>query len=625
MKSLHLFISSVLTMVLCSAHINAQPQGFEQVFTFSNPSHGSTIIETGNGYVFGGYGPSEMYLLKTDFDGNYLWAKEFPLETAWTENDLSNSIISSSDGGFLAVTTVKENGIPKIELLKLDSTGNIEWQKVYGDSLNQFGNTIIKNSEGGYYIVGGMNPSFWYNYFTRAVLIKTDADGNEIWKRYFSEQSIVDRGYLLQEFNDTTLVLAYDDGTLIINPDGEINSQIQTYTGVKVLDIFRDSLIIIGRGSKLSAYDRNRSIVWEKSIFYINDARRLSDGGFLVSQSRYWGSMKLARLDSARQVIWQKECNGTANDIIETSGHDLLITGDYYSEYFDKDFFWLLKTDSAGNYKYLSLISPFNDLHGGDTYNIRWINTGSSEINIDYSTDNGSNWNNLATSYPANEENYTWIVPYNLSDSCQLKITDSSDPLIYDRNDSLFSITTNGDYNYIAINEVKMWIGNNGDGSHSPSSERQGFFWPGGKEATQGAIAGDGLLWGGLVNGELRIGGSSGLHGLQPGNILEDGNPADPNDPRFKVWKSRMDWELLPPGPEKDAYAFDYNNWPVDLGAPWVDVNGDGTYTPGVDHPKYIGDEILFSVANDLDTSLTTALYGTSSHRAGNAMCCLRF
>ncbi len=614
MKPSTLVLTGLLVALFLSSFTKAQSLGFEQVYTFSNPSRGTSVIEVDGGYVFGGYSPSIMYLIKTDIDGNLLWTKEFPQDITWSENDLSKSIISSSNGGFLALKTTKENGIPKIELLKLDSTGNVEWQRTYGDSSNQFGNTLLKNSEGGYYLIGGMNPGFNGNgdSFGRAVMIKVDNQGNEIRKNYYSFPGITNRGYLLQEFNDTTLVLAYDNGALIININGEISVQIQSSPGVKALNILRDSLIIIGRGTRLTAYDSNGNTVWDKiGVVWINDLQNLDDGGFLISQSRYWGIPKLMRLNSARQVIWQREYNGTTNDIVETSGHEFVLAGDYYSDTFEKDFFWVLKIDSLGNYKYLSLVSPFNDLHGGDTYNVTWLNEGSSLINIDYSTNGGSSWENIAESYPADEEGFPWLIPYSYSDSCLLKITDSSDPLIYDMNDSLFSITSNNNYNYIAINEIKMWIGNNGDGSHSPSSETQGFFWPGGKDATQGAIFEDGLVWAGLVNGQLKAGGSFGKHGLQPGNILEDGSPADPNDPVFKVWKSRIDWQLLPSGPEKDAYAYDFNSWPVDLGAPWVDEDGDGEYTPGIDHPKYIGDEILFFVANDLDTSLTTALYGT--------------
>ncbi len=33
-------------------------------------------------------------------------------------------------------------------------------------------------------------------------------------------------------------------------------------------------------------------------------------------------------------------------------------------------------------------------------------------------------------------------------------------------------------YNFIAINEIKMWISNNGDGSHDPNTDGNGLYWP---------------------------------------------------------------------------------------------------------------------------------------------------
>ena len=46
----------------------------------------------------------------------------------------------------------------------------------------------------------------------------------------------------------------------------------------------------------------------------------------------------------------------------------------------------------------------------------------------------------------------------------------------------------------------------------------------------------------------------------------------------------------------------DFQNWPIDQGAPWVDVDGDGEYNPlpsGVDHPKFYGDIVAFFVSAD--------------------------
>ncbi|NDB78822.1 tandem-95 repeat protein, partial [archaeon] len=48
----------------------------------------------------------------------------------------------------------------------------------------------------------------------------------------------------------------------------------------------------------------------------------------------------------------------------------------------------------------------------------------------------------------------------------------------------------------------------------------------------------------------------------------------------------------------------DFQNWPVDQGAAWVDVDGDGQFNPlpnGPDHPKFYGDYVMFFVSADDD------------------------
>ncbi len=153
---------------------------------------------------------------------------------------------------------------------------------------------------------------------------------------------------------------------------------------------------------------------------------------------------------------------------------------------------------------------------------------------------------------------------------------------------------------FISANQINMWISNNGSGSNNPETQNWGFLWPGGDNATKNAIMQDGLIYGGKINESLIVNGNYYRQGLQPGPILSNGSAANPNDSKYKVWKIKKDWEFLPAGDERDSLEYNYNNWPVELGAPWKDLNGDGVYTPGTDQPDFIGDEVLFYVANDL-------------------------
>tara|TARA_B000000557_G_scaffold174426_1_gene141975 strand:- start:2052 stop:5867 length:3816 start_codon:yes stop_codon:yes gene_type:complete len=95
----------------------------------------------------------------------------------------------------------------------------------------------------------------------------------------------------------------------------------------------------------------------------------------------------------------------------------------------------------------------------------------------------------------------------------------------------------------------------------------------------------------GKVNGELRVAGNEFSADMEVGPY--GGNPNDPSVRTYNVKKSML----------ADPLAFlDFQEWPADQGAPWVDVDGDGVYTPlpaGTDHPEFIGDQVIWSIQND--------------------------
>jgi len=261
----------------------------------------------------------------------------------------------------------------------------------------------------------------------------------------------------------------------------------------------------------------------------------------------------------------------------------------------------------------LTVISPNGgeELQSFTTIDIQWQSVDIPFIDIDYSTDNGNNWVSIMRFWPASQP-LQWDVPGGNSDLCLIKISYSLDPSIYDLSNSLFSILYNPMYDFVAANEILMWISNHGDGSHDPQTDGNGFYWPGGINSDgKSAIFEDGLCWGGKVNGEIRVNGNTHRQGLLPGNILPNATAGNLNDPKFRVYKIQKDWEYLPPSPERDKYEYNFMNWPADLGAPWIDNNNDGIYTPGIDKPDYVGDEVLFYVANDADSNTSRFTYGS--------------
>ena len=255
---------------------------------------------------------------------------------------------------------------------------------------------------------------------------------------------------------------------------------------------------------------------------------------------------------------------------------------------------------------------PNDSIWGPALTMVKWSGKKYSELNFKFTLDNGQSWAPMIISKAQTSDTIgNWRLPDTTSEFCKIKLILKSDSSIYVMNNSPFTIYY-VNYDHISINEIFMRIGNNGMGSHNPIGQGTGgFLWPGGDSATISAIFVDGLVWGGKINGQIRVNGNTYRNGLSPGKILKDGTADNPASTQSKIFKIRKDWQTLPEGVFKDRLEYDYYNWPIDAGAPWDDINEDGVFTKGIDKPKFIGDETLFYVANDLDTAISRFTYGS--------------
>ncbi|MAT39911.1 MAG: hypothetical protein CL946_09945 [Ectothiorhodospiraceae bacterium] len=179
---------------------------------------------------------------------------------------------------------------------------------------------------------------------------------------------------------------------------------------------------------------------------------------------------------------------------------------------------------------------------------------------------------------------------------------------------------------FISINNCLMWIRTDGMTAHNPQTDGSGFEWP--KNTAQNVIFTDGIIWGGLVESEIRVGGATYRYGLQNGKILPSGEAADIDDPRYRLYKIRkvdtVAYNNNLTVEEQDRLRRDFTEWPVEDGAPWVDNNGNGVYEPNfedwlergdsttTDTPWFVGDEVIWFVSNDLNGTRTNNLYGTA-------------
>jgi uncharacterized protein YuzE len=144
----------------------------EDVFSFQQTSDGGYIV-AGHTNSFGA-GNFDIFLIKTDANGNLQWAKTY----GGTGDDLAYSVQQTSDGGYIMAGRTGSFGAGggDIILIKTDANGNIIWAKTYGGTSGDEAYSVQQTSDGGY-IMAGRTGSFGAG-GGDIILIKTDANGN---------------------------------------------------------------------------------------------------------------------------------------------------------------------------------------------------------------------------------------------------------------------------------------------------------------------------------------------------------------------------------------------------------------------------------------------------------------
>lgn len=288
------------------------------------------------GYIFiggtssYGAGQEDMFLVKTDSDGNESWKKAF----GGNRDEYAYSGQQTSDGGYILAgyTTTYDVGFFDMFLVKTDSSGNQIWQKSFGGKYWEVANYGQQTSDGGYILVGktetyGAGDLDFY-------LVKTDASGNKTWQKTFggADEDIADSG---QQTSDGGYILAG-----------------HTYSyGAGYKDIF------------LVKTDTSGNKTWEK-VFggskseIAHAVKQTSDGGYILAGETYsYGAggkdMILIKTDSSGNKIWQKTFGGSGSDIAhsvqQTSDGGYILAGETYSYGAGSLDMYLVKVDSSGN------------------------------------------------------------------------------------------------------------------------------------------------------------------------------------------------------------------------------------------------------------------------------------
>ena len=150
-------------------------------------------------------------------------------------------------------------------------------------------------------------------------------------------------------------------------------------------------------------------------------------------------------------------------------------------------------------------------------------------------------------------------------------------------------------------NRVYTDLENNGMVVSHRISGHSGMEWPAGTAMLSNFASG--IWFAGVVDGSIRTAVAEYGSELVPGPWEGDYNL--PEHQLYIVNRS----DLTDPLSNSD-----FQNWPTHLGAPWVDEDGDGVYSPlpsGPDHPDFIGDQVIWYVINDGDVATHSNIFGT--------------
>lgn len=248
----------------------------------------------------------------------------------------------TSDGGFIVTGATNSYGEGKGDawIVKLNASGGVEWQKVYGGDGTEYAIDAKHTAEGGY-IVAGWTTSFGAGGADFWVL-KLDPKGNVEWQRTYggagAEQAwsvdlTGDGGYVVAGGSTSFGAGGADLWVLKLDRSGDIDWQ-RTYGGLK------------DDGGGGGAYEEYVvRVLEEENGNYVVASNTLSFG---AGGRDIW----VLGLDSEGEILWQKAYGGVYGEYLwsfqETEG-GYIIPG--VSESFSPDEsgdLWVLELDRSG-------------------------------------------------------------------------------------------------------------------------------------------------------------------------------------------------------------------------------------------------------------------------------------
>jgi len=156
---------------------------FDEAFAGQQTTDGGYIMA---GYTYSyGQGLSDIYLVKTDANGDTLWTRTY----GGTDYEEAYGVQQTTDGGYIVAGQTRSFGAGEddVYLLKIDGSGNLQWSQVLGGAGYDDGYAVEQTTDGGYMITGytwsiGQGDREF-------LMIKTDANGDTLWTKAYGDSN----------------------------------------------------------------------------------------------------------------------------------------------------------------------------------------------------------------------------------------------------------------------------------------------------------------------------------------------------------------------------------------------------------------------------------------------------
>jgi hypothetical protein len=298
----------------------------DRAFSIDKTDDGGYIIAGFDGFSTRGDN-SALWLIKTNSFGDSIWTKKYDLNEG-------KSICKTADGGYVITGRTFQDSIynTDVYLLKIDSSGDIQWLKSYNKASEDEGLSVQQTNDNGFIISAMVN----YETSGDIWLVKTDSVGDTIWtKMYTSEYLTI--GYSVCQ---TT-----DGGYFVAGTNTELKGELESNIYLLKTDSAGDT-------------------IWTKTISKSYSDIAFSgiqtiDGGYIVvgktiTNGTSNSNIYIVKLDYVGNVLWaneignQNDCDFSGRDIAETKDVGFIITGLKAFENFHYVDLCLLKVNSEG-------------------------------------------------------------------------------------------------------------------------------------------------------------------------------------------------------------------------------------------------------------------------------------